>query len=330
MSLRFFDPKPTEAAKRSWITATIVVVAVAACIGMFGSSRDARAVEVSAVEFYHAEFGHFFLTTSPREMGLLDTGVYKGWSRTMYEFKVDDAPGPGLVPVCRFFSAAFAPKSSHFFTAFPEECAALKANPNWDFEGEAFYVRLPDVDGTCVAGTMPIYRAYNGGQGDAPAHRFTPYFGEACALFGAGCVKEGLGPEGVAFCAPASLELAQQRTQQMSGGTWEFIYGFPSAMTVVHMSFEGAVAWYPPALPPRYWPERPYSAPASGIGSAGWDPIAGKIVAQVLLSPVPMLQFDFDGENATSGCAYLKEEGIWDSSVAGGRGPCIPLTARRM
>ena len=78
----------------------------------------------------------------------------------------------------------------------------MKANPNWDFEGEAFYVRLPDIDGTCVAGTMPIYRAYNGGHGDAPAHRFTPYFGEACALFGATCVKEGFGPEGVAFCAP--------------------------------------------------------------------------------------------------------------------------------
>jgi len=56
-------------------------------------------------------------------------------------------------------------------------------------------------------------------------------------------------PEGVAFCAPASLELAQQRTQQMSGGTWEIIYGYPRAITVVPMSFEGAVAQYPPRCP---------------------------------------------------------------------------------
>jgi hypothetical protein len=297
---------------------------LAICAGAMGPAQDARAELVSAVEFYHAEFGHFFLTTSPLEAGLLDAGVYKGWLRAEYEFKVDDAPGPDLVPVCRFFSAAFAPKSSHFFTAFPEECAAVKANPNWVFEGEAFYVRLPDFAGKCEAGTMPIYRSYNGGQGGAPAHRFTPYLGDRCAYFGTGCVKEGLGPDGVAFCVPASLELAQQRTQQMSGGTWEFSIANDGSPRIERIGFGGAVADYPPQLPPRYWPEGPYYAPAIGqAGAAGWDPIAGKIVVVFFHT---MLQFDFDGVTATSGCAYTNVEILF----TGVRGPCYPLTARRM
>jgi hypothetical protein len=314
-------------AARGRIGRGVMTIVFAICAGTMGPAHDARAELVSAVEFYHAEFGHFFLTTSPLEMGLLDTGVHKGWSRAMYEFKVDDAPGPGLVPACRFFSTAFAPKSSHFLTAFPEECAAVKASSNWVFEGEAFYVRLPDLAGTCAAGTMPIYRAYNGGQGGAPAHRLTPYLGEACVYFGQDCVKEGYGPEGVAFCAPASLELAQQRTQQMSGGTWEFSYPTDGPPQVVRMSFGGAVASHPAGLPPRYWPESPYYARAIGqAGFAGWDPVAGKIVVAFFGT---MLQFDFDGVNATSGCAYLKED-LWDFYGDDGRGPCHPLTARRM
>ena len=303
-----------------------MTIVFAICAGTMGPAHDARAALVSAVEFYHAEFNHFFLTTSPFEMGLLDSGMHKGWSRAMYEFKVDDAPGPGLVPVCRFFSAAFAPKSSHFFTAFAEECAAVKSNPNWVFEGETFYVRLPDLAGTCVAGTMPIYRAYNGGQGGAPAHRFTPYRDEACLNLGGDCVKDGLGPEGVAFCAPASLELAQQRTQQMSGGTWEFSYPANGLPQVVRMSFGDAVALHPAELPPRYWPETPYSALASGPGFAGWDPIASKIVVRFFGA---MFLFDFDGVNATSGCAYLKES-FWDYYSDESRGPCYPLTTRKM
>lgn len=300
-----------------------MTVVLAMCAGTMGPAGEAQAGHISAVEFYHAEFGHFFLTTSPVEMELLDTGAHKGWRRALYEFKVHDAPGPGLVPVCRFFSAAFAPKSSHFFTAFPEECAAVKANPNWVFEGERFHVRLPDLAGKCLAGTMPIYRAYNGGQGGAPAHRFTPYLGEVCARFGGDCVKEGRGPEGVAFCVPESLDLVQHRTQEMSVGTWEFTYATDFLPEFVQMRFGDAVASYPAELPPRHWPEHPYYAPAIGqAGVAGWDPVAGKIVVGFYGT---ILQFEFDGVKATSGCAYLKSD-FWDFFIDG-RGPCHPARA---
>ena len=42
--------------------------------------------------------------------------------------------------VCRFFSAAFAPKSSHFYTNMPYECDLAKTYPAWTFEGEVFNI----------------------------------------------------------------------------------------------------------------------------------------------------------------------------------------------
>lgn len=322
-----FSREPRPAGGRSGVApiAQIARGAVAITFAtLVGLSGPAHAELVSAVEFYHSDFRHFFLTTTPEEMAKLDAGVFQGWKRAEFEFKVADRPGPGWVPVCRFFSAAFAPKSSHFYTAFPEECSAVKADPTWTFEGEAFYVQLPDATGSCPAGTMPIYRGYNNGAGEAPAHRFTPYRGDQCAYFynppGSGCTSEG--PAGVAFCAPASLELAQLRTQQFSG-TWEFAYTMDGIPTVARFTFGDAVASYPPGLPPRYWPEIPYRAEASGVAAGGgWDPIAGKIVVVFLET---MLQFDFDGTDAASGCAYVHFEFFAD-----GRGPCHRLTARRL
>jgi hypothetical protein len=300
-----------------------MTIVFAICAGSMGPAHDAQATLVSVVEYYHAEFGHFFLTTSPDEITKLDTGVYKGWTRGQFEFKVDDAPRPGLVPVCRFFSDRFGPKSSHFYTAFPEECASVTANPMWTFESDAFYVHLPDAVGSCPTGTMPIYRGYNNGSGGAPAHRFTPYRGDQCAYFyspaGSNCTREGLGPDGVAFCAPVFLELAQQRTQEFSG-TWEFKYTIRGVPTVSQLGFGPAVAQYPPGLPPRYFPELPYIS--YGTGVAGWDPIAGKMA--VAITGIGF-HFDFDGVNATGGCAFVIDD-PWEEV----RGPCHPVTIRRI
>ena len=77
------------------------------------------------------------------------------------------------MPTCRFFSTGFAPKSSHFYTPLATECAAVKTNPNWLYEGIVFYMRLHDNDGRCVWGTTPLYRLYNNGMGGAPNHRYT-------------------------------------------------------------------------------------------------------------------------------------------------------------
>ena len=286
---------------------------------------DVQAAQTSLIEFFNVGFNRTFLTGFADEISALDSGSVPGWVRTALEFKVDDTGGPDLAPVCRFYGV-WGSKSTHFYTAFPTECEAVKANPQWTFEGIAFFARLPDDSGSCAPGTMPIYRTYNDGADGAPAHYFTPYPSDRCSYTGAGsrCLPEG--SQGVAFCAPASLDLAQQRTQQLAGGTWEFSYAMAGTPIVLRATFGDAVNNYPVELPPRYMPDLPYWA--QGVSSAGypmgggWDPVAGKIMIATLHTG---FAFDYDGGSTGSGCAFYVED-----PMLGPGSPCLPLTVRRL
>jgi cytochrome c2 len=154
-----------------------------------------------AIEYYHAAFDHYFVTAIADEITKLDNGTFAGWTRTGRQFKVFTATGNALSAVCRFFSTSFAPKSSHFYTALANECTAVKANPDWQFEAEVFFVAQPAVDGSCASGTIPVYRVYNNGQGAAPNHRLTTELEVRAQMLAKGWIAEGAGI-GVTMCVP--------------------------------------------------------------------------------------------------------------------------------
>ena len=166
-------------------------------------ANGALAASATAVEFFHAEFGHYFVTVDPDEIALLDAGTkIRGWTRTGYSFSVaGDATG-GSLPVCRFFSTAFAPKSSHFYTPYAAECESLKAGSTWMYESVAFYLTLPSAAGTCAADATAIYRLYNNGLGDAPNHRYTAVRAVFDAMRDQGWIAEGDGATGIFACGP--------------------------------------------------------------------------------------------------------------------------------
>jgi len=151
----------------------------------------------TVIEYYHDVFDHFFITTLPDEVAALDGGYFQGWGRTGQTFQVHPLDQlSGSAPVCRFFSGqTFAPKSSHFFTPLATECAAVKQNPDWIFEGLVFGLDLPASDGSCTAGGQtPLYRLYNNGQGGAPNHRYLTDEGVFYAMIGSdGWIPEGFG-----------------------------------------------------------------------------------------------------------------------------------------
>jgi probable HAF family extracellular repeat protein len=161
-----------------------------------------QAPTVVAVEYHHAGFDHYFMTAIADEIAKLDNGTIAGWTRTGGAFNVYAGDQVGTSPVCRFFSTAFAPKSSHFYTASSTECATVQRNPDWQFEARVFNVAVPDVNGTCGAGTQPVYRLYNNGMGAAPNHRYTTSLATRTAMIGQGWVPEGYGPDAVIMCAP--------------------------------------------------------------------------------------------------------------------------------
>ena len=156
---------------------------------------------VRLLEYFHAGFGHYFVTHLQEEITKLDNGTFAGWSRTGRSINGWLTAATGSSPVCRFFSERYAPKSSHFYTSFPSECQTVKGDPNWSFEGEVFHVGLPDAQGSCAVGTQRVYRLYNEGQSGAPNHRFTtdPTLREQ--LIAQGWAPEGVG-QGVTMCSP--------------------------------------------------------------------------------------------------------------------------------
>jgi len=155
-----------------------------------------------AIEYYHAQFDHYFVTANPDEVAKLDAGVFAGWTRTGQSFNVLPLDAQNAANMCRFFSVSFAPKSSHFYTPYADECAAVKLNPDWQFEAEVFAVFLPDANGGCPPGTLALYRLYNDGQGGAPNHRFTTNAAMRADMLARGWIAEGSGPLGVTACVP--------------------------------------------------------------------------------------------------------------------------------
>jgi hypothetical protein len=155
----------------------------------------------TAVEYYHVDFEHYFVTSLPTEIANLDAGRFYGWARTGQTFKVFPLGEAGTVNACRFFSEAFAPRSSHFYN-YGSLCTDLKNDPKWRFEGEVFGVRLPDPSGNCPAGTVPLYRFYNNSADGAPNHRFTTSPLVRAQMIAQGWTAEGLGPQVVYVCVP--------------------------------------------------------------------------------------------------------------------------------
>ena len=156
---------------------------------------------VSAVEYFHGTFGHYFVTASPDEIAALDAGVFQGWSRTGQTFQVWTAAAAGRVGVCRFFTVAFAPKSSHFYTPYANECAIVRTNPVWQYEGVVAYMVLATSGGACPTG-VPLYRLYNNGLSGAPNHRYTTSLAIRSAMIAQGWIPEGAGALGVIACIP--------------------------------------------------------------------------------------------------------------------------------
>ena len=161
----------------------------------------------TAVEYHHAAWNHYFITSFIREIALLDAGAFGGaWQRTGQTFNVWQLPWFDTSPTCRYFSTAFAPKSSHFYSPYANECAILTSNPAWEFEGTAFYLQLPTGSGTgngfCPEGTTPLYRAYNNGISGAPNHRYTTSQATLNEMLAQGWVFEGEANTEVFACVP--------------------------------------------------------------------------------------------------------------------------------
>ena len=149
-----------------------------------------------AIEYHNASLDHYFITAEPAEAAMLDAGLLvPGWQRTGFAFKVHAPDSPNGVAACRFFGTPGIGPSSHFFTIDAAECAKVKADPLWTFEGLAFRTEVPNGE-DCAVDRVPVIRLYNNGKGGEANHRFLTSHSEILAMVAQGWIREG-----AVFCA---------------------------------------------------------------------------------------------------------------------------------
>ena len=161
---------------------------------------DAAVAGSAAVEYLNVNLGHYFLTANAAEMASIESGgAGPGWQRTGLGFLVyvpEAGVAVGARPVCRFYGTRGVGPNSHFYTVDADECAAVKRDPGWTYEGTAFYV-MPAVAQQCAGGAPPVFRAYNNryAQNDSN-HRYATDYAQLQAL-----QPQGWSIEGLVFCA---------------------------------------------------------------------------------------------------------------------------------
>ena len=94
--------------------------------------------------------------------------------------------------MCRFYGTPGKGPNSHFYTIDVGECAAVKNDPGWTYEGIAFHAHAPSAD-ACAAGEQPVRRVYNNrfAQNDSN-HRYLTDDAEYARMRALGWLGEGL------------------------------------------------------------------------------------------------------------------------------------------
>lgn len=152
-----------------------------------------RPGEALVQEFYNVHLDHYFITpyTAEADNIILRGSAGPGWDRTHINFNAwQDGAAVG-VPICRFYGTPGRGPNSHFFTADAAECAAVKRDPGWTFEGLTMRVVLPSAT-VCPLDSIPVYRLYNNrfAKNDSN-HRYTTSKSTRLNMKGEGWVDEG-------------------------------------------------------------------------------------------------------------------------------------------
>jgi hypothetical protein len=170
-----------------------------------GTTAAVPPLPVTAVEFYWPATDHYFISAQQPEIAALDSGRFPGWVRTglgipVYATVTGNA---GANPVCRIYIPP--PGDSHFFSASPAECTGtITRFPTLELESTSvFAIGLPDANGACAAGTIPVYRVFD--NRPDPNHRYTTDRAVRDAMVAKGYLAEGAGPDTVTMCAPAPV-----------------------------------------------------------------------------------------------------------------------------
>jgi len=216
----------------------------------------------TVVEFYNTTLRHYFVTANAVEASGIDNGsAGPGWVRTGGRFSAfaDAADAADLLAVCRFYGSTEIDSAtgqrrgpnSHFYTSDAAECAQVKLDPGWHYEGIAYYIHATGAQG-CGSDRQNVYRSYNNGYVHNDSnHRYTTDLTVQQKM-----PAQGYAPEGVVMCAPVS---AAQRDADASRLLEQASFG-PTDAALAHVRAIGTSAWIEEQLaaPATQYPVYPF------------------------------------------------------------------------
>ena len=164
------------------------------------SPASGASTSASVVEFYNASLDHYFITHVADEIAKLDSGQFRGWTRTGQSFRVYPTTQANTSAVCRIYIPP-GKGDGHFFGRDKNECdGTMIKNPMFVLESSEFFFLYPPNLGKCGAGQVPVYRVYTN-RADAN-HRYTTDRATRDAMVAKGWIAEGDGADTVVMCAP--------------------------------------------------------------------------------------------------------------------------------
>ena len=241
--------------RNSRLRTTVMAISTGIAMATWAFLVQAAPPSATVVEFYNVNLKHYFLTADSGEAVAIDNGsAGAGWKRTGGQFGAfkSAAEDVDTVPVCRFYGTPGRGPNSHFYTAVAAECAAVKTDAGWTYEGIAFYVALP-ANGACKAGTQLIYRSYNNGFArNDTNHRYTADLTAQLRM-----TKQGFSLEGAVMCAPLSdadieADIVRLLEQSTMG---------PTEALIAEVKTKGIVPWLDEQLgryETKYAPRQPW------------------------------------------------------------------------
>ncbi len=151
--------------------------------------------------FFNTRTQRYYSTFDYAEAEQLhDSRDWNTVDRGFFAWYPNDTGNPeSAQPVCKFYSLTV---DSHFYTADPDECSALRALPDaWTYEGIAFEALVP-TGGICPTGTDPVWRLFNNRDAEQQTnHRYVASQETARTMMAAGWIGEG-----VVFCSPSNSD----------------------------------------------------------------------------------------------------------------------------
>lgn len=165
--------------------------------------KERRAAYVRVIEYFDAARDHYFMTADAAEIARLDSGATPGWQRTGESFVAFEARRAQAnlgSPVCRFYGRPEFGLDSHFFAAWPAECAAVRVKwpAQWQLESEDVFEFVDDFSCGDDGASQPLYRVYNG-RPDVN-HRYVLSRALRDRMVAGGWIAEGTGPDIRAGC----------------------------------------------------------------------------------------------------------------------------------